>query len=76
MSKSFARVQEFVIAKDMKGAIMAASKSSKLGKHRGQILDAHMAYTNPGFLIQLKKDPELMKQLGHEAVMQLLADVS
>lgn len=69
---SFARVKEFVKAGDITGAIKVAAKSNKLGPYRCAILDAHLALTNPGFLIQLKKDPEQLIEHGRAAVISLV----
>lgn len=72
MSK-FARVSELVAVGDFKGAVLAASKSSKLGVYRNPILDAKLAYTNPGFLRQLKKCPDEAITAGEFAVIALCA---
>lgn len=49
-------------------AISIASKFSRLGKFRNDILDAHIAYTNPRWTIQFGNDLESCKIKGIEAI--------
>jgi len=50
-------------------AISLAAKFPRLGTHRGEILDAHMAYTNPRFAKQIGKDIDAMKEAGMSALI-------
>ncbi len=50
-------------------AIRLAAKFPRLGTQRDAILGAHTAYTNPGFVTQIKKDPEALKSEGQKALI-------
>jgi len=50
-------------------AIRLAAKFPRLGEHRTAILSAHMAYTNPRFVVQLRKDIETLKRAGQQALL-------
>ena len=43
-------------AGDWKKAIAIAARFPRLGKYRDAVLDAHTAYTNPRFFVQLGRD--------------------
>jgi hypothetical protein len=45
-------------------AIRLAAKFPQLGEHRATILDANLAYTNPRFMVQIKKDLDALKNNG------------
>lgn len=45
-------------------AIRLAAKFPQLGEHRAAILDANLAYTNPRFMVQIKKDLDTLKNNG------------
>lgn len=53
---------------DWPRAIALAAKFPRLGAARNAILDAHGAYTNPRFAVQLGKDIEQIKTLGIAAL--------
>ena len=55
-------------AGDWAGALRIAARFPQLGAERGVILDAHMAFTNPRFLVQIKRDPEEAIQAGIAAL--------
>lgn len=57
-------------AGDWQKAIRIAARFPVLGDIRGKVLDAHMAYTNPRFAVQLGKDIEAMKAAGIAALTQ------
>lgn len=57
-------------AGDWQRAVAIAAKFPRLGAVRGAVLDAHMAYTNPRFAVQIGKDIEKMKAAGHAALLQ------
>lgn len=50
-------------------AIRLAASFPRLDQHRDAILSAHMAYTNPRFVVQLKKDIETLKLAGQQALL-------
>jgi hypothetical protein len=54
---------------DWQKAIAIAARFPQLGKIRNAVLDAHTAYTNPGFLSQLGRDPEACKLAGQSALI-------
>lgn len=62
-------VRDHMAAGQWQEAIRLAAKFPRLGEHRNAILDAHMAYTNPRFATQLKKDVEAMKAAGIKALL-------
>jgi hypothetical protein len=51
-------------------AIRLAAKFPQLGKHRSAILDANLAYTNPRFMMQIKKDLNALKNDGKLALLE------
>lgn len=53
---------------DWQKAIAIAAKFPDLGEHRGAILEAHTAYTNPRWMACIKKDAEAAKQSGIAAL--------
>lgn len=66
-------VQEHMASGHWKNAIRIAARFPQLGDHRGAILDAHMAYTNPRFLTQIGKDIQAAKDAGIAAMEQRFA---
>jgi hypothetical protein len=50
-------------------AIRIAARFSRLGGQRDAILSAHMAYTNPRFTAQLKRDAQALKTAGQKALL-------
>lgn len=62
-------LREMMAAGEWEKAVRMAAKFPRLDQHRNAILDAQMAYTNPGFAVQLRKDPEAMKAAGHAALL-------
>lgn len=62
-------VKEHMTAGRWQEAIRIAARFPRLDQHRGAILDAHGAYTNPGFYAQLGKDIEAMKDAGRVALL-------
>ena len=53
---------------DWRKAIAIAARFPKLEGIRAEVLDAHMAYTNPRFFGQLGRDIEAAKVAGHDAL--------
>ena len=54
---------------DWKKAISIAAKFPRLGAHRGAVLDARMAYTNPRFLAQIGRDANTCIAAGISALI-------
>lgn len=50
-------------------AIRLAARFPRLDVHRAAILDAHAAYTNPRFMVQIGKDIEALKNQGKAALI-------
>ena len=61
-------LQSCAAAGNWQKAIAIASKIRDLGDVKNAILDAHTAYTNPRFLVQVGKDIELCKATGKLAL--------
>jgi hypothetical protein len=55
---------------DWREAIAIAARFPQLGKIRGAVLDAHMAFTNPRFLQQVKRDPQACIAAGRAALIE------
>ena len=53
---------------DWQKAFSIAARFPRLGAHRDAILDAHMAFTNPRFLAQVRRDPAACIEAGKEAL--------
>jgi len=62
-------VQEHMRAGRWQDAVKMAARFPRLDGHRDAILSAHMAYTNPRFVAQLKKDAEALKLAGQRALI-------
>ena len=58
---------------DWQKAFSIAARFPRLGAHRNAILDAHSAYTNPRFLVQVGKVPELCIAAGRRALVAAYA---
>lgn len=56
-------------AGDWKTAFSIAARFPRLGAHRNAILDAHSAYTNPRFLIQIGRDVDACIEAGKSALV-------
>lgn len=56
-------------AGDWQKAFSIAARFPRLGAHRNAILDAHSAYTNPRFLVQIGRSPEECIQAGKAALI-------
>lgn len=53
---------------DWRKAVAIAARFPKLDGIRAEVLDAHMAYTNPRFFGQLGRDIEAAKDAGAAAL--------
>ena len=56
-------------AGDWQTAFSIAARFPRLGAHRNAILDAHMAFTNPRFLAQVRRDPAACIEAGKLALI-------
>lgn len=68
MKTKLSIVREHMEAGRWRDAIRLAAKFPQLGEHRGAILDAHLAYTNPEFARGIRKDPDQMIAAGIAAL--------
>jgi hypothetical protein len=64
METKLSIVKKHMALNNWQEAIRLASKFSQLGEHRAAILDANLAYTNPRFMVQIKKDLNELKNNG------------
>ena len=62
-------VRDAMMADDWQRAIALAARFPQLGAHRAAILDAHTAWTNPRFALQLGKDLDALKAAGAAALI-------
>jgi hypothetical protein len=69
MQTKLDQLKEAAAHGDWQTAIAIAARFPRLGKIRNAVLDAHTAYTNPRFLSQLGRDPELCKSEGRSALI-------
>ena len=56
-------------AGDWQTAFSIAARFPRLGVHRNAILDAHSAYTNPRFLVQIGRDVNGCIEAGKSALV-------
>lgn len=63
-------VREHMTAGRWQDAIRIAARFPRLDQHRGAILDAHGAYTNPRFFAQIGKDIDALKDAGRAALVE------
>ena len=56
-------------AGDWRKAIAIAARFPRLGAHRGAIMDAHLAYTNPRFMAQVGRDIDECINAGKSAII-------
>ena len=68
METKLSAVTAAMDAGDWQKAISLAAKFPRLGAERNAILDAHGAYTNPRFAVQLGRDIEQLKLGGIDAL--------
>lgn len=71
MKTKLSQVREFMCAAQWQDALRIAAKFPRLGVHRNAILDAHGAYTNPRFFMQVSKDLEALKASGRTALVTM-----
>jgi len=69
MDTKLSKLKTAAMNKDWQKAIAIAAKFPKLGNIRAQVLDAHMAYTNPRFAVQIGKNIELCIEAGKSALI-------
>lgn len=68
MKTKLSIIREHMTAGRWREAIRVAARFPQLGEHRGAILDAQLAYTNPEFCRGIRKDPDAMIRAGIEAL--------
>ena len=56
-------------AGDWQKAFSIAARFPRLGAYRNTILDAHSAYTNPRFLVQIGRDVDACIDAGKSALV-------
>jgi hypothetical protein len=54
---------------DWQKAFSIAARFPRLGDHRNAVLDAHSAYTNPRFLVQVGRDVDACIAAGKLALI-------
>jgi len=69
MKKKIDSLRELMANKDWQKAISLAAGFPRLGRHKEAITRAHLAYTNPRFLVQIGKNVDECKQLGIDALI-------
>lgn len=69
MDTKLSAVTAAMDAGDWQRAIALAAKFPRLGAHRNAILDAHSAYTNPRFLVQIGRDVDACIEGGKLALI-------
>ena len=69
METKLSKLKAAAINKDWQKAIAIAARFPRLGNIRAQVLDAHMAYTNPRFAVQIGKNIEFCIENGKSALM-------
>ena len=68
MDTKLSAVTAAMESNDWQRAIALAAKFPRLGSERNAILDAHGAYTNPRFAVQMGKDLDTLKLGGINAL--------
>lgn len=68
MKTKISIVREHMGAGRWREAIRLAAKFPQLGEHRGAILDAQLAYTNPEFCREIRKNPDALIEAGIAAL--------
>jgi hypothetical protein len=69
METKLSVVKKHMASNNWQEAIRLAAKFPQLGNQRGAILDANLAYTNPRFMVQIKKDLNALKDAGRLALI-------
>jgi len=69
MKTKLETLKEAARSEDWKKAISIAAKFPRLGSIRNAVLDAHMAYTNPRFLVQIGKSVDECINAGKLALI-------
>lgn len=54
---------------DWRTAVAIAARFPRLGAIRNAVLDAHTAFTNPRFLVQIGRSPEAAIAAGRSALI-------
>ena len=64
MQTKLSQLQDLIAEGNWEKALAFAAKFQRLGEYRNAILDAHLACTNPRWIVCLGKDVEVVKALG------------
>lgn len=69
METKLSKLKAAAMNNDWQKAVAIAARFPRLGNIRAQVLDAHMAYTNPRFAVQIGKNIEFCIENGKSALM-------
>lgn len=69
METKLSIVKRHMRAGDWQEAIRLAARFPRLGEHRNAVLDAHGAYTNPRFYVQIGRNLDALKDAGRQALL-------
>jgi hypothetical protein len=69
MKTKLQTLKDAAATNNWKKAISIAAKFPRLGSIRNEVLDAHMAYTNPRFLTQVGKNVDECIEAGKLALI-------
>ena len=68
MQTKLSQIKQEFAARNFNKAIRIAAKFHDLGEHRNAILDAHLAITNPRWMLGLGKDIDQAIEAGINAL--------
>ena len=69
METKLSVVKRHMRAGEWQEAIRLAARFPRLDVHRNAVLDAHGAYTNPRFFVQIGRDLDALKDAGQRALL-------
>lgn len=69
METKLSIVKRHMRAGEWQEAIRLAARFQRLDAHRNAVLDAHGAYTNPRFYVQIGRDLDALKEAGQRALL-------
>lgn len=69
MEAKISKLRAAMGAGDWRKAVSIAARFRRLGEHRGAILDAQLAYTNPAFCRGINKNPDALIEAGKAALI-------
>lgn len=68
MKRKIDELREMMAAEDWHAALRLAARFPRLGEHKEPIQTGWSALTNPGFYVQIRKDPETLVEEGIQAL--------